>query len=204
MLQKIGESIDTGFYFSKNFFVRKEIWYQNNGKIEGLHQKYEAFKAIFEKIDNLMILSRNNVINIENIEKFCEMLVDIQNNFSKEFSFIKPLDVVIKNENIGQTGFYKRFAEISTKIKNNLLSTKLHSKPDYIKNLSKMIIKTKDIELIFNSKNLIRENPDRLREKKIFISMFFYNTVFKLTLSDMKDLTLRFLKKKLLIFENKY
>ena len=26
ILQKIGEYIDTGFYFSKNLFVRREIW----------------------------------------------------------------------------------------------------------------------------------------------------------------------------------
>ena len=70
ILQKIGDYMETGFYFSKNFYVRKEVWYQNNGKIDGLHQKFEAYKAIFEKIDNLMILSKNNVINIENIDKF--------------------------------------------------------------------------------------------------------------------------------------
>jgi hypothetical protein len=26
LLQKIGDSIHTGTYFSKNFFIRKEIW----------------------------------------------------------------------------------------------------------------------------------------------------------------------------------
>ena len=204
ILHKIGDYMETGFYFSKSLFIRKEIWYQNNGKIDGLHQKYEAYKAIFEKIDNLMILSKNNVINIENIDKFCDMLLDIQNNFSKEFSYIKPCDqsFSIKND-LGQTGFYKKFGDISTKIKNNLLSTKLNSKPDYVKNLSKMITKTRDIELIFSNKNLKKEDSEKLREKKILISMFFYNTVFKLTMQDMKDLTLRFLKKKLLSFEDK-
>jgi hypothetical protein len=63
---------------------------QSNAKIECLHQKYEAFKALIEKIDNLMILSKSNVINVENIEKFFDMLIDIQNNFSKEFNFIRP------------------------------------------------------------------------------------------------------------------
>jgi hypothetical protein len=202
ILQKIGDYMETGFYFSKNFYVRKEVWYQNNGKIDGLHQKFEAYKAIFEKIDNLMILSKNNVINIENIDKFCDMLVDIQNNFSKEYDYIKPCKENIKND-LGQNGFYKRFSEISNKIKNNLLSTKLFSKPEYVQNLSKMISKTRDIEMIFSNKNLKKVDPEKLKEKKICICMFFYNTVIKLTFQDIKDLTLRFLKKKILTFENR-
>ena len=97
ILNKLGESIEQGSFFSKNFYIRKEIWNQNNAKIDCLHQKYEAYKAIFEKIDNLMILSKNNVINLENIDKFCDMLIDIQNNFSKEFIFIKHCNYTLKN-----------------------------------------------------------------------------------------------------------
>ena len=61
--------------------------FQPNGKIEALSQKYELYKTLYEKIDNLMILCRNHVINIENIDKFCDLTIEIQNNFSKEFSF---------------------------------------------------------------------------------------------------------------------
>jgi hypothetical protein len=116
-----------------------------------LHQKYEAFKAIFEKIDNLMILSKNNVIKMENIEKFCDMLIDIQNNFAKDINYIKPCNFALKNDP-GQNGFYKNFSEISNKIKNNLLNVKLLSKPDYLENLLKLIKKTKDIGISFNIK----------------------------------------------------
>lgn len=97
IIDYLGESIESGFYFSRNFYIRREIWYQTNAKIECLHQKYEAFKLILEKIDNLMILSRNNVIKLENVDKFLDMLVDIQNNFSKELKYISPSKFQIRN-----------------------------------------------------------------------------------------------------------
>ncbi len=119
--------------------------FQQNGKIEALNQKYELYKTLYEKIDNLMILCRNNVINFENIDKFCDFTTEIQNNFSKEFAFIKPCTHSLLKTDSNHTGFYKRFSELSTKFKNNLLSTKLASKPDYIKLIVKMIEKTKDL-----------------------------------------------------------
>ncbi len=128
--------------------IKTNSRFQQNGKIEALNQKYEVYKTLYEKIDNLMILCRNNVINIENIDKFCDLTIEIQNNFSKEFSFIKPCAHSFKLA-AGQTGFYKRFSDLSTKFKNNLLSTKLASKPDYIKLIVKMIDKTRDLGMSF-------------------------------------------------------
>jgi hypothetical protein len=150
----------------------------------------------------LKILSDKNVIKLENIEKFCDMLIDIQNSFAKEFSFVKPL-LVNSIYDQGQAGFYKKFSEISNKIKSNLLSNKLNTKTDYIDNILKMINKTKDLEIIFNNSVLIKENCEILRERKIQISMFFYNTIFKLIMQDLRELTLRFLKKKYLSFETR-
>ncbi len=130
------------------------------------------------------------------------MLIDIQNSFAKEFSFVKPL-LVNSIYDQGQAGFYKKFSEISNKIKSNLLSNKLNTKTDYIDNILKMINKTKDLEIIFNNSVLIKENCEILRERKIQISMFFYNTIFKLIMQDLRELTLRFLKKKYLSFETR-
>ena len=130
------------------------------------------------------------------------MLIDIQNSFAKEFSFVKPL-LVNSIYDQGQAGFYKKFSEISNKIKSNLLSNKLNTKTDYIDNILKMINKTKDLEIIFNNSVLLKENCEILKERKIQISMFFYNTIFKLIMQDMRELTLRFLKKKYLSFETK-
>ncbi len=92
-----------------------------------------------------MILCRNNVMNFENIEKFCDLTIEIQNNFAKELPFIPASTSKLSNPESSQTGFYQKFSELSTKFKNNLLSTKLASKPDYIKLIVKMIEKTKDL-----------------------------------------------------------
>ncbi len=143
-----------------------------------------------------MILSKKSVINIENIDKFCDMLIDIQNNFSKEFSFIKPSSYQF-NYDIGQNGFNRKFSDISNKIKNNLLSNKLHSKTDYIDTLQRMTAKTKDFEVIFSNPIL------KKREKYQQISSFFFHTILKLIMQDVRDLSLRFLKKKYLSFESR-
>jgi hypothetical protein len=212
ILQMLGESIEKGAFLTKSFFVRKEIWNQLNAKIEGLHQKYEAYKTITEKIDNLLILSKNNVIKMENIQKFCDTLIDIQNNFSSDFPCVKSSHFTSKTD-FGQNGFYKKFSDISTKLKNNLLSAKLSSKTDYLDVLQKFIKKSKDIskkyllinliDSIFESTHIKSLGADIIREKKFQITMFFYTTIIKLLMQDIKDLSTRFLKKKILSFENK-
>jgi hypothetical protein len=91
IMENIGKSIENGVFLSKNLFIRKEIWFQPNAKINGLHLKYEAYKTISEKIENLNLLYKhNNVINFNNVEKFCADLGEIQNSLAKEFSQIKP------------------------------------------------------------------------------------------------------------------
>lgn len=114
-----------------------------------------------------MILSRNNVINIENIDKFCDLTIDIQNNFSKELSFIKKSPFSLIKSDSTHSGFYQRFSELSTKFKNNLLSTKLSSKPDYIKLIVKMLDKTKDLGK--NHFNQTSFYPQKITKTKILI-----------------------------------
>ena len=42
-----------------------------------------------------------------------------------------------------------------------------------------------------------------MKEKKYIISHFFYNIVLKFTLRDINELTIRFLRKKIISFETK-
>ncbi len=44
-----------------------------------------------------MVLSRKNEIKFEHIEKFCDILIDIQNNFAKEFKYIDHSSFTMKN-----------------------------------------------------------------------------------------------------------
>jgi len=197
VLGKIGESIEHGCFFTSNFFIRKEIWNQANAKINGLHQKYEAYKAISEKIDNLRILSEKNVINFENLNKFCDFLVEVQNTFSKEFDYIKPFN---NNDLNNQNPFYKKFLEISNKIKNNLLIARLLSKPDFIETMHKLINSTKNLVTILDNFKTKPEEQKHLRDCKVLISGFFYNTILKLAMTDMRELSLRFFEQKIIEF----
>lgn len=45
----------------------------------------------------MMVLSRKNEIKFEHIEKFCDTLIDIQNNFAKEFKYIDQSSFTMKN-----------------------------------------------------------------------------------------------------------
>jgi hypothetical protein len=103
---------------------------------------------------------------------------------------------------MGGNTFYRRITDISIKLTNNLLSAKLQSKPDYMDNLINLIKKTSDLEKIFNNNFFKKEELELLREKKFIILDFFYHTVLKFTIRDLYDLSLRFLKKKIISFEN--
>jgi hypothetical protein len=103
---------------------------------------------------------------------------------------------------VGGNSFYRRITDISNKLTNNLLSAKLQSKPDYMDNLLNLIKKTLDLEKIFTNNFLKKEDLEQFREKKFIVLDFFYHTVLKFTVRDLYDLSLRFLKKKIISFEN--
>lgn len=44
-----------------------------------------------------MVLSKKNEIKFEHIEKFCDNLIDIQNNFAREFKYIEESSFLMKN-----------------------------------------------------------------------------------------------------------
>lgn len=85
------------------------------------------------------------------------------------------------------------------------MGSRIISKPDYAELIQKFIMKTKDIEFIFSTlAGLIKkEEVDLLFEKRLIISMFLYNTISKMIFSDLKELIIRFLRKKILCFEQK-
>ncbi len=85
------------------------------------------------------------------------------------------------------------------------MSCRIVSKPDYSDVIQKFILKTKDIEFIFSTlAGLIKQDEvDLLFEKRLIISMFLYNTISKMIFSDLKELMIRFLRKKILSFEQK-
>ena len=69
-------------------------------------------------------------------------------------------------------------------------------------NLLNLIKKTSDLEKIFNNNFFKKEDIEQYREKKFIVLDFFYHTVLKFTIKDLYDLGLRFLKKKIISFEN--
>lgn len=78
-------------------FIYLIIRNQTNAKIEGLNFKYEIYKELYDKIDNMMVLSRKNEIKFEHVEKFCDNLIDIQNNLAREFSIVERSSFNMKN-----------------------------------------------------------------------------------------------------------
>lgn len=84
-------AFDSGFYLTPNVFLRKDIFCQMNAKIDCLHQKYDTYKRINEKIDGLMILVKSNVITMDNIDKLCNFFNEVQMTFSKEISIVRPV-----------------------------------------------------------------------------------------------------------------
>ena len=86
----------------------------------------------------------------------------------------------------------------------------MFSKPDYIDILLKLIKSTSDlrkyfkiiIEKILENMNITKEDEvKQLKSKVAIISLFFAQTILKLTMNDIKELSERFLKKKILSFE---
>ena len=203
ILTFFAKSFDSGFYLTKDTYLRKEIFMQMNAKIELLHQKYETYKILNDKIDNLLIFLKQNAITNENISKFCYIINDIQNNFSKETKSIPPTHFPVNNDP-STTSLLKRFTDISKKIKSNLLSIKLDSIPDYFSTLSTLCRKFKEFENILNISNY-RTKPSKelLINKRIEICHFFYHTIIRWTFTDIRDLALRFLQKKIMFFEQK-
>ena len=202
LIKNISKSIEIGCFFTENLFIRKEIWAQSSAKIPYLNQKYEVFNIIFNRIDGLLTLCNGNVIVLSNFDRFVDTLVDIQNSFSTELNIIKSQKHVISKE-IAANSFIKKFNDFSAKLRSSILSTsKIADKPDYIEILNKTLLKSCEIDTIYST--LLKQNDENaLMQKVLIIKRFYYQFLFKLIISDLQEITHRFLKKKFLSFENK-
>lgn len=176
-----------------------------NAHIEYMNQKYETYNEVYNKLDNLIILAKNNVIKYDNLLKFCSKINEIQNKLSNEMNGMKPSNYNINNLNNESASYnlFKKFEEISNKLTSKIISTKLESRKDYFTTVSKLCKKFKEIEIIFNCESYERKYFDLVPKKKDEICAFFFNTLIKWTFKDIQDLTERFLKKKIMPFEQK-
>lgn len=203
LLSYIGNSIETGYFISVNLNIRKEIWSQGSAKLNYINQKFEAFNIIYTKIDNISTLAVKGVINSSNFDRFCDILVDIQNSFSKEINTIPQNKSVITYKEVQQNTFHKKFSDFSAKIQTNLFTLKIGDKPNYVETILKLIKKLEELKLIYSELNKSYGNIEQLNAKKQTIANFLYRFLFKLITIDLQELTLRFLKKKIISFEEK-
>ena len=84
-----------------------------------------------------------------------------------------------------------------------MIDNKLKSIPNYFIELTDLFNHFKDFELILDYK-LYKNDSARVKQKKREICDFFYHTIIFWTLNDMKSIAGRFLKKKLMNFEQYY
>ena len=199
----LGKAIESGFYFSKDIFFRKEIFSQENAKIEQINHKFETHKTIYKRLDDLSLLARKKVITYENLSDFCDYIHQVQNNLSHEIPNIQPSKYSKNDSSASTFVLFKTFNEISEKLKNNMIDNKLKSIPNYFIELTDLFNHFKDFELILDYK-LYKNDSARVKQKKREICDFFYHTIIFWTLNDMKSIAGRFLKKKLMNFEQYY
>lgn len=194
--------IDKGDELTYKLFIRKEIWNQTSAKIQFLSQKYEGINLLYNKIDGLMTLVDKKVINFSNFDRFIDIIIDIQNSFSKELQYVKSVNLQPSKE-IQANSFHKKFTDFSAKIKNSFMTSKLEDKPDYFDLVKKLSNKIPDMEKIYLFLEQSVDNKDSLNKKVLVLNKFLYQCLFKLIIVDLQDLTMRFLKKKIISFEEK-
>ena len=199
-LASLSNGIDNGIYLNDNIYLRKELSKQGPAKIPYIYQKHEALNFIYNKIDNIATLALKGVINSSNFDRFCDTLVDIQNSFSNEIEGIVKNKHLSCSKEILQNSFQKKFDFAS---KYSPFESKLEHKPDYFEWISKLINKLYELSLVYSEVNKIYDNKQMLEVKKMAISHFLYAFLYKLIFNDLSSLTMRFLKKKINVSENK-
>ena len=199
---------DKGFFLTKNIFIRNEIMRQRNAKINCLHQKYDVCITINKRIEECMILAKQDAINGDNIEDIVNYLIDVQNWFSKNLKYI-PLCRYIKNQNNiiednRKRELYKKFEEIKSRVENEEIDEKLNSRQDYIHIYVKVFKNFSDLKTVFEPKYYKPEYLKTLNFKKKEICDIFYNTIIKWFLIDILELSKKFINRTDLTFEKNY
>jgi hypothetical protein len=199
---KIG---DKGFFLTKNIFIKNEIMRQKNARIFFLHQKYDVIETINKRMEELMILAKQDAISGENIEEFINYLIDVQNWFSNEIRYIPPCRYM-KNqnnniENNRRKELYKKFNDIKMRVQNEEIDEKLISQKDYIQVFIKVFKNFNDLKFVFEPKFYKPEYLKTINLKKKEICDIFYNTIIKWFINDILDMTKKYINMTTLSFE---
>ena len=197
--------LDKGFFLTKNIFIRNEVMRQRNARVNCLHQKYDVCMTITKRIEECMILAKQDAISGDNIEEFINYLIDVQNWFNKNLKYI-PACRYMKNQNSKlednrRKELYKKFEDIKIRVENEDIDEKLNSRQDYIQAYTKVFKNFTDLKTIFDPKYYKPEYLKTLNFKKKEICDIFYNTVIKWFLNDIMEMSKKFINRNELNFE---
>lgn len=97
LLRNIKQTMTTGGFITKDIFVIKDIWQQNDLKFSGINTKITAFEIIIKlittNIDTLYISDDEDSLSLAEIAfmNIYNELYHLQNHLSKPFPYIKEL-----------------------------------------------------------------------------------------------------------------
>ena len=97
LLRNLRRTMESGGFLTKDLFIPKRIWIQNDVKFSGLGAKIAAFEIIIKLITNhtealYLSLDEDSLDLADAAFNFVyEELVSLQNNLSKPFPYIKEL-----------------------------------------------------------------------------------------------------------------
>ena len=196
---------DKGFFLTKNVFIRNEIMRQRNAVVNCLHQKYDVGVTINKRIEECIILAKQDAISGDNIEDFINYLIDVQNWFNKNIKYI-PSCRYMKNQNNKlednrRRDLYKKYEDLKIRVENEEIDEKLNSKQDYIQVCVKVFKNFSDLKTVFEPKYYKPEYLKTLNFKKKEICDIFYNTVIKWFLNDIMEMSKKFINRNELNFE---
>ena len=196
---------DKGFFLTKNIFIRNEIMRQRYAKVNFLHQKYDVLVTINKRIEECMILVKQDAINGDNIEELINYLIDVQNWFNKNINYIPPCRYM-KNQNNKiednrRRELYQKFDALKLKVENEEIDEKLNSRQNYIQVYVKVFKNFSDLKTVFDPKYYKQEYLKTLNFKKKEICDIFYNTVIKWFLNDIMEMSKKFINRNELNFE---